>query len=265
MDDFESKVQKLAQDVYDQNSTSDQFSVSQTPFHKHNGTDSPRISFINLSDVPTSYYKNAGNVATVNSTETGLIFAPGSGGGGDMTTAVYDPAGIDEQLLGVDAVQTITNKTISGASNTITNIGNASLINDSVVIGTTSVVLGATASTIAGVILKSDVQVIATSTGASGTITFDMSTGNIQNFTFSGSSASDSVTFALSNVAIGQVFIINITQNSGGSGTVSWFSTIRWTGGGVPTLTTTANKRDTLGFICTGSGTFDAYVVGQDI
>jgi hypothetical protein len=30
-------------------------------------------------------------------------------------------------------------------------------------------------------------------------------------------------------------------------------------------LTLTPNKRDVLGFICTGSGTFDGFVVGQNI
>jgi len=42
--------------------------------------------------------------------------------GGDMTKAVYDPANISQQLVGTTAVQTITNKTIDGDSNTITNI-----------------------------------------------------------------------------------------------------------------------------------------------
>lgn len=42
-----------------------------------------------------------------------------TGAVGDMTKAVYDPANIQEQLLGLTAVQTETNKSLSAASNTI--------------------------------------------------------------------------------------------------------------------------------------------------
>ena len=103
------------------------------------------------------------------------------------------------------------------------------------------------------------------SSGASGTISLNLGTSNIQNFTFSGSSASDSVTFAISNAVVNQVFVVSVTQNSGGSGTVTWFSTVRWAGGSAPTLTTTASKRDTFGFICTGVNTYDGFIIGQNL
>jgi hypothetical protein len=45
---------------------------------------------------------------------------------------------------------TLTNKTISGSSNTLSNIANASLTNSAVTIGSTSVSLGATVTTFAG-------------------------------------------------------------------------------------------------------------------
>lgn len=204
-----------------------------------------------------SYHKHTGTDFTKELSSTS--------GDGDMESSTYDPAGIAEQLLGTTATQTVTNKTISGSSNTITNISNASLSNDSLTIGETSIALGATASTISGVTLTSDLQTTTSSSVSTGTNTFDLSTGNVQNFTFSGSSTSDVVTFALSNVSVNQIFIVSVTQNSGGSGTVTWWSTVRWTGGAPPTLTTTSGKRDTLGFICTGSGTYDGFVVGQNI
>lgn len=41
-------------------------------------------------------------------------------GSGDMVKATYDPANIAQQLVGTTATQTLTNKTINGASNTLT-------------------------------------------------------------------------------------------------------------------------------------------------
>ncbi len=46
--------------------------------------------------------------------------------------------------------ETLTNKTISGSSNTLSNIGNSSLTNSSVTIGTTNIALGATSLTLGG-------------------------------------------------------------------------------------------------------------------
>jgi len=70
----EEEVKNLIDQKIDQNAASNQFAVSDTPFHTHSGSDSPKIKFLNLSDVPNSYYQQAGKVATVNATETGLEF-----------------------------------------------------------------------------------------------------------------------------------------------------------------------------------------------
>lgn len=45
-------------------------------------------------------------------------FAVGGGSVGDMTTAVYDPASVAEQLVGLTATQVLTNKDLTGSSNT---------------------------------------------------------------------------------------------------------------------------------------------------
>jgi hypothetical protein len=45
-------------------------------------------------------------------------FAVGGGAVGDMTKAVYDDAGVEEQLVGETASQTLTNKDLSDDSNT---------------------------------------------------------------------------------------------------------------------------------------------------
>lgn len=96
---------------------------------------------------------------------------------------------------------------------------------------------------------------------AAGTATLDLSKGNIHHITM----PAGNITIAISNATAGQCFIVRILQDSVGSRTVTWFTTIRWAGGTAPTLTTTASKADTMGFEVTGSGTYDGFVVGQNI
>lgn len=119
-----------------------------------------------------------------------------------------------------------------------------------------------TSPTINNPTTKSTTQVVAAvNATVGGTTTLDLSAASIQNITM----GAGNTTIALSNVTTNQPFIISITQPDPGSRTVTWFSTIKWAGGSAPTLTTTANKRDTFGFICTGADTYDGYVVGQNI
>jgi hypothetical protein len=73
------------------------------------------------------------------------------------------------------------------------------------------------------------------------------------------------ITIAVSNATNGLKFFVHITQDGVGGRTVTWFSTIRWAGGTAPILTTTASKRDVLGFFSTSSNTYDGYLVGLNI
>lgn len=100
--------------------------------------------------------------------------------------------------------------------------------------------------------------IVADSDGA--TITFDLDAGNVHTVTLGGNRI-----LALSNGDVGQYFVLELTQDGTGSRTVTWFSTIRWGGGTVPTLTTTASKRDTFMFRVTGSNTYDGYIIGMNI
>ena len=92
------------------------------------------------------------------------------------------------------------------------------------------------------------------------TATLDLSLGNYHQITM----PAGNITIAISNETVGQFFIIDITQDSVGSRTVTWFSTISWYGQSAPTLTTTASRTDTFGFIVTGTDAYLGVVIGQN-
>ena len=94
------------------------------------------------------------------------------------------------------------------------------------------------------------------------TVTFDLGNGGYRKHKVTLGGAR---TLAISNGIVGQVFIIDLIQDGTGSRTVTWFSTIKWAGGTVPTLTTTANKIDSFGFIVTSAGNYQGYVIGQNL
>jgi hypothetical protein len=65
----------------------------------------------------------------------------------------------------------LTNKTISGASNTLSNIGNGSLTNSSVTVGSTAISLGSSATTIAGLSSVTSTTFVGALTGNASTAT----------------------------------------------------------------------------------------------
>jgi len=97
----------------------------------------------------------------------------------------------------------------------------------------------------------------------SGTTTIDLSTATRHLVNMPNSAGA--VTLAVSNVSENQPFMIEVLQGTAGLGTITWFSTIRWAGSATPTPTTTASRKDTFGFIPTGTTTFDGFVIGQNI
>jgi hypothetical protein len=97
------------------------------------------------------------------------------------------------------------------------------------------------------------------------TVTFNLNEANVHTVTLGVGVGDGTRTFAISNETAGQKFIIRILQDGTGSRTVTWFSTIKWAGGSAPTLTTTPSKADVVGFIVTGTDTYDGFVVGQNI
>ena len=93
---------------------------------------------------------------------------------------------------------------------------------------------------------------------AGATLILDCSSANDQRITM----PAGNITLTLNNATISQKFTVSITQDSTGSRTVTWFPTIRWSDGVAPILSTDPQKRDTFGFICTGNGTYDGFVIG---
>jgi hypothetical protein len=85
---------------------------------------------------------------TINNTPIGAT-TPSSGAFTTISASVSGTIGGDTITTNT-ATQTLTNKTISGSSNTLTNIGNASLTNSSVTVGTTAIALGASSLTLGG-------------------------------------------------------------------------------------------------------------------
>lgn len=101
-------------------------------------------------DASTSLWKNANLTAGTGITVTN--------GAGSITLA------IDSTVATLSGTQTLTNKTISGASNTLTNIGNSSLTNSSITINGSAISLGGSVS-------------VGTVTSVSGTAPISVATG----------------------------------------------------------------------------------------
>jgi hypothetical protein len=109
----------------------------------------------NASLVNSSFTLNGNSIALGDSTTVTAVnpFALTIGTG--LSGTSYNGASavtiaIDSTVATLTGTQTLTNKTISGASNTLSNIANASLTNSQITLGTTSIALGGTSLAPAG-------------------------------------------------------------------------------------------------------------------
>jgi hypothetical protein len=115
-------------------------------------------TFSNIPNVALDNYSvtfNGVNVAlgasgTITATATNALTIGTGLSGTSYNGSAAVTIAIDSTVATLTGSQTLTNKTISGSSNTLTNIANASLTNSSVTVGTTAIALGAASLTLGG-------------------------------------------------------------------------------------------------------------------
>ena len=147
-----------------------------------------------------AYLTSIPNSALVNSTISGISLGSNlsnltigtglSGSSYNGSTAVT--IAIDSTVATLSGAQTLTNKTISGSSNTLSNIGNSSLTNSKVTVGTTDISLGASATTLAGLTSVTSTSFVGALTGNASTVTngvYTTDTGTVTNTMLAGSIA----------------------------------------------------------------------------
>ena len=180
----------------------------------------------------------ASTVSSVN-----IIFE-GSANLHETTLGVVDPTAdrtvllpdASDTLVGKATTDILTNKSISGSTNTISSIANGSLTNSSVTIGSTSVSLGASATTIAGLTSVTSTGFTGALTGNASTATNLVTTRGIYGNNFDGSAA-------LTQVIAGTY---GGTGVNNGANTITVAGNVSHAGSFTQTFTATANTSVTL-------------------
>lgn len=248
-----------------------------------------------LSDSTTTFVDVSDNTKAVQINVTGTTAITGTIQTAFTTAKTVSVPDATDTLVGKATTDVLTNKTLSDTTTTIVAVADSTKGFRWVVSGTTGIVgFFATAFTTAKTLTFPDItDTIVTRTNtetltnktlttptitkpvmsvtnptaqtytpsAAGTATLDLSLSNQHYITM----PAGNITIALTSDTNNQPFYVSITQDGTGSRTVTWFSTIKWTTGTTPTLTTTGSKRDAFMFIRTGSGTYDGFIAGQSI
>ncbi len=117
---------------------------------------SPSFASQTLSNTTNQLVLGTTNTTTISST------APST-----SRTYTIPDFGSNDSFVGLAATQTLTNKTISGSSNTLSNIGNSSLTNSSITINTSGILTGGASVSLGGniTLTATEADTLATVTG----------------------------------------------------------------------------------------------------
>lgn len=160
-----------------------------------------------------------GGSATVSASTTNALTIGTGLSGTSFNGGAAVTIAIDSTVATLTGSQVLTNKTISGSSNTLSNIANASLTNSAITFGATSQALGSTVSALSGVSIS----------GAAGSFTTLGATGNVT----LGDASGDTVAIQAGTAAL-PTLIPNGDPNTG-----LWFpaaDTVAWSTAGTERL-----------------------------
>ena len=164
------------------------------------------------------YANNAWGSITTGSGVTSVATGTGLLGGPITSTGTIS---IDNTVVAtLTDAQTLTNKTISGANNTLTNIGNASLTNSSITINGTAVSLGSsinvgTVTSVSGTGTVNGLTLTGTVT-SSGSLTLGGTLSNIANSALTNSSltiGSTTISLGATSLTLAGLTSVTVTQD----------------------------------------------------
>lgn len=174
-------------------------------------------------------------------------------------------------VVGTTATQTLTNKTITYADNTLTGVAGTTATQT-----LTNKTITFTDNTLTGVASTSTAQTLTNKTlsnptvtdyvetvNAIGTVstasTLSLSSGTVLTATLTASTA---CTFTMPTATAGKSFVLLLKQAaSTGNGTAT-FTGVKWNVIGAPTITATAGKMDILTFVSDGTNWYGSYTQG---
>ena len=218
------------------------------------------VYFSGVGSVATTYATGT-NIVTVSGTDTNTTYTAGSGMELASTTfnAIPYLAGSGMELDGVTFNSTITDTDTTYTAGTGLALNGTEF--STAQTGHFDAVIVSDSGNIGGIFTTNKAVKTAIKSNTDGaTITFDLNESNTHYATLGGNR-----TIALSNPDVGQKFILRLQQDGTGSRTVTWFSTIKWDGVTAPTLSTSGNRADLFGFLCTSGGQYDGMVLAQNL
>ena len=142
-----------------------------------NATGLPNAGLLNSSVTFNGVAVSLGGSGTITATATNALTIGTGLTGTSYNGSTAVTIAIDSTVATLAGAQTLTNKSISGSTNTLTNIPNSALVNSSITIGSSSVSLGNTLSTLAGVSISGLANTI-TSIGNSSLVNSSVTIGS---------------------------------------------------------------------------------------